>query len=86
MYYLCAASCAAYTSSTCQLARVLMSLTLLWCCFWWPWCFAGADAGWQRYKYAVQVFIGEQRGEGCRWGAWGSAHIQQATNLRPRRS
>lgn len=24
------------------------------------------DAGWQRYKYAVQVFIGEQRGEGCR--------------------
>lgn len=25
-----------------------------------------ADAGWQRYKYAVQVLIGEQRGEGCR--------------------
>eukprot|EP00879_Flechtneria_rotunda_P021275 GHRR01022415.1.p1 GENE.GHRR01022415.1~~GHRR01022415.1.p1 ORF type:complete len:128 (+),score=27.37 GHRR01022415.1:405-788(+) len=22
--------------------------------------------GWPRYKYAVQVFIGEQRGEGCR--------------------
>lgn len=26
-----------------------------------------ADAGWPRYKYAVQVWIGEQRGEGCRW-------------------
>lgn len=32
-------------------------------------CCAGcvADAGWSRYKYAVQVLIGEQRGEGCRW-------------------
>mmetsp|Transcript_11169 Transcript_11169/g.19568 ORF Transcript_11169/g.19568 Transcript_11169/m.19568 type:complete len:121 (+) Transcript_11169:126-488(+) len=24
------------------------------------------DEGWTRYKYAVQVFIGEQRGEGVR--------------------
>jgi hypothetical protein len=35
-----------------------------------------ADAGWQRYKYAVQVFIGEQRGEGCRCG-----HRQCAVHL-----
>lgn len=28
----------------------------------------GAEEGWPRYKYAVQVFIGEQRGEGVRCG------------------
>lgn len=25
-----------------------------------------SDEGWNRYKFAVQVFIGEQRGEGVR--------------------
>jgi hypothetical protein len=32
-------------------------------------CAAPAEENWSRYKYAVQVFIGEQRGEGVRWGA-----------------
>ncbi len=27
---------------------------------------SAAEEGWTRYKYAVQVFIGEQRGEGVR--------------------
>mmetsp|Transcript_32412 Transcript_32412/g.71613 ORF Transcript_32412/g.71613 Transcript_32412/m.71613 type:complete len:121 (+) Transcript_32412:166-528(+) len=29
------------------------------------------EEGWTRYKYAVQVFIGEQRGEGIRLGCRG---------------
>ncbi|GAX80430.1 hypothetical protein CEUSTIGMA_g7869.t1 [Chlamydomonas eustigma] len=29
------------------------------------------EEGWTRYKYAVQVFIGEQRGEGVRLGCRG---------------
>lgn len=31
-----------------------------------PLCCAHAAEGWSRYKYAVQVFVGEQRGEGVR--------------------